>query len=389
MKYMLLLALAILAGCAGPRNENMALPDDLSELKALRRAKVEEIKQLNKDIDEIDLKIYEVDENRVVLRKLVKTRILETQEFRHYSTVQGAIESDDVVSVSSEMGGRLTAMYLEEGDPVKKGQLVAKIDVESMNKQLAELQTQLDLAKDVYARQKRLWDQNIGSEIQYLEAKNTVDRLEKSMETLNTQISKSNLYAPISGVVDMVHLKSGETASPGMPIVTILNTYRLKMVADVPENYLGKITRGEKVKIKFPALEREIEAPVTLIGRKIDPSNRTFKVEVNLNNTSGDLKPNLLTEMTFEDFAIDDVIVLPQAMVQQDITGKEYVFLKGVKDRELIALKRIVETGDTYDGNVVITSGLEAGDEMIDEGSLGLTENELITLTTQDNEAKD
>ena len=258
-----------------------------------------------------------------------------------------------------------------------------------MNKQLAELQTQLDLAKDVYARQKRLWDQNIGSEMQYLEAEHAVERLEKSMETLNSQISKSNLYAPISGVVDVVHLKSGETASPGMPIITILNTYRLKMVADVPENYLGKITRGERVKIRFPALEREIEATDSLIGRKIDPANRTFKVEVDLNNTSGDLKPNLLAEMTFEDFAIEDVFVLPQAMVQQDITGKEFVFLKGVKDRELVAVKRIVETGETYDGNVVITRGLEAGDEMIDEGSLGLTENELITLTTQDNEAKD
>ena len=389
MKYALILVLAVLAGCGAPQNENTELPDDLSELKALRREKVEEIKQINSEIDAIDLKIYEVDENRVVLRKLVTTKILETRDFKHYSTVQGVIASDDVVSVSSEMGGRLTAMYLEEGDPVKKGQLVAKIDVESMNKQLAELQTQLDLAKDVYARQKRLWDQNIGSEMQYLEAKNRVDRLEKSMETLNTQISKANLYAPISGVVDMVHLKSGETASPGMPIVTILNTYRLKLVADVPENYLGKITRGERVQIGFPALEREIEAPVSLIGRKIDPANRTFKVEVNLNNTTGDLKPNLLAEMTFEDYAIEGVIVLPQAMVQQDITGKEYVFLKGVEDRELVAVKRIVETGDTYDGNVVITGGLEAGDEMIVEGSLGLTENELITLTTQDDEAKD
>jgi RND family efflux transporter MFP subunit len=388
MKYMYLLVLTILMGCGASNTQNEGLPEDLEELKSLRRDKVAEIKRMNSELEEIDLKIYEVDVNRVVLRKLVTTKKVETQSFEHFSTVQGAVESDDIVSISSEIGGKLTAMYLKEGQAVKKGQLVAKLDMEALNKQVAELQTQLDLAEDVYERQKRLWDQKIGSEVQYLQAKNAVDRLKKGMETINHQLTKANLYAPISGVVDMVNLKSGETAGPGTPIAMILNTYNLKMVADVPENYLGKINKGDRVKVNFPALGREIEAPVSLIGRKIDPTNRTFKVEVNLQNRDGQLKPNLLAELTFQDFSIEDVIVVPQAMVQQEVTGKFFVFVKGIKDRELIAEKRYVVSGESYEGDVVIESGLNIGDEMIDDGALGLSENDLITIIKADDEAK-
>lgn len=388
MKYMYLLVLTILMGCGASNTQNEGLPEDLEELKSLRRDKVAEIKRMNSELEEIDLKIYEVDVNRVVLRKLVTTKKVETQSFEHFSTVQGAVESDDIVSISSEIGGKLTAMYLKEGQAVKKGQLVAKLDMEALNKQVAELQTQLDLAEDVYERQKRLWDQKIGSEVQYLQAKNAVDRLKKGMETINHQLTKANLYAPISGVVDMVNLKSGETAGPGTPIAMILNTYNLKMVADVPENYLGKIKKGDRVKVNFPALGREIEAPVSLIGRKIDPTNRTFKVEVNLQNRDGQLKPNLLAELTFQDFSIEDVIVVPQAMVQQEVTGKFFVFVKGIKDRELIAEKRYVVSGESYEGDVVIESGLNIGDEMIDDGALGLSENDLITIIKADDEAK-
>ena len=385
---MYLLVLTILMGCGASNTQNEGLPEDLEELKSLRRDKVAEIKRMNSELEEIDLKIYEVDVNRVVLRKLVTTKKVETQSFEHFSTVQGAVESDDIVSISSEIGGKLTAMYLKEGQAVKKGQLVAKLDMEALNKQVAELQTQLDLAEDVYERQKRLWDQKIGSEVQYLQAKNAVDRLKKGMETINHQLTKANLYAPISGVVDMVNLKSGETAGPGTPIAMILNTYNLKMVADVPENYLGKIKKGDRVKVNFPALGREIEAPVSLIGRKIDPTNRTFKVEVNLQNRDGQLKPNLLAELTFQDFSIEDVIVVPQAMVQQEVTGKFFVFVKGIKDRELIAEKRYVVSGESYEGDVVIESGLNIGDEMIDDGALGLSENDLITIIKADDEAK-
>jgi multidrug efflux pump subunit AcrA (membrane-fusion protein) len=160
------------------------------------------------------------------------------------------------------------------------------------------------------------------------------------------------------------------------------------MVADVPENYLGKIKRGDKVNVNFLALNRQAEARVTLLGRKIDPTNRTFTVEVNVPNKNGDLKPNLLAELTFKDYSKSDVIVIPQAMVQQEVTGKEYVFVKGVYDRELVAEKRYVVTGDSYEGKVIIESGLVEGDEMIDEGALGLSERDLITLINVEDEEK-
>lgn len=381
MKYFTLFALAFLFACsAANTNESEVLPETLDELKALQKSTKVEMKALSDKLEEIDLKIYTLAGEPYVQKRIVTTKVIEPRSFVHESTVQGAIESDELVSISSEIGGKLTAMFLKEGQSVKRGALVAKLDMETLNKQKSELNTQLNLAKDVYDRQKRLWDQKIGSEIQYLQAKNNVERLEKSIETLDFQLTKANIYAPISGVVDFVNLKSGETAGPGVPIAMILNTYNLKMVADVPENYLSNIKRGQNVKIRIPALNQEMDAKVTLIGRKIDPANRTFKVEVDLPNRKGVLKPNLLAEMTFVDFEVDDVIIIPQEKVQQEVTGKKYVLLKGEKDRNLIAEKRYVTTGDSYDGDVIIVDGLSVGDVIIDEGALSVSENDQIEL---------
>ena len=385
ISFLLILGILVMLGCQ-PATGPAELPTDLTELRDLEKAKKAELKTLTAQLNKIEMKIDSLDVNKVVQRRLVTIKTIETQSFVHFTKVQGSIETDETVSVSSEMGGRITALYLTEGQLVKKGALVAKTDMENVNKQKSEIQTQLDLAKDLYQRQSTLWEQNIGSEIQYLQAKNNVDRLEKTLETLDFQLTKANLYAPISGVVDIVHLKSGETASPGMPIATIFSNSQVKVVADIPENYLGKIDRGEKVIIYLPALQDTIIAKVSLMGRKIDPANRTFKIEIDVPNRNGKLKPNLLAEVTFEDYQKDDVIVVSQAMVQQEITGKEFVFTVGEKEGELAAKKNYVKTGETYDGKVIIENGLTAGDQLIDEGGLGLSEKELITVINPINE---
>lgn len=377
----LVLIAMIMLGCsARPVQEEGALPTDLSGLKALRKIKRSEIKQLQADLKKIEVKIEGLEPDRPDKKRLVTTVEVVRKDFRRYATIQGAIASKNLLSVSSEVSGRLTAVKVDEGHPVKRGQLIASVDMESLKKQRQELETQLGLAVDIFERQERLWDQEIGSEVQYLQAKNGVDRLEKSIETIDYSLTKSNIYAPITGVVDVVNLKTGEMAQPGMPIIMILDTRNIMVVADVPENYLGKINKGDIVNIHFPALNQDIEAPVTLIGRKIHPANRTFKIEIDLPNKSGLLKPNLLSEVQINDYVEPDVIVISQELIQQEVGGREFVITAEIDAQGSQAKKVFIVTGQSYEGEVVITSGLTAGDVLIVDGARGIVDTESIRI---------
>jgi len=377
----ILIIALLIAGCSSrPAQIEGEMPMDLADLKALRKEKGKDIKKLQKDLKDIEAKIAKLEPNRPSKKRLVTTTQVVRRDFRRYATIQGAIASKHMVSVSSEMPGRLTSVTVEEGYPVKRGQLIASVDMVSLQKQRQELETQLELAQDIFERQDRLWKQEIGSEVQYLQAKNSVDRLEKSIETIDYSLTKSNIYAPITGVVDIVNLQTGEMAQPGMPIVMILDIRNIMVVADVPENYLGKINKGNKVNIHFPALDLDIEARVTLIGRKIHPANRTFKIEVDLPNKSGWLKPNLLAEVQINDYVEPDVIVISQELIQQEVGGRDFVVIAESNGEAAQAKKVYIKTGQSYEGEVVITTGLEEGDVLIVEGARGLTDAEGIKI---------
>lgn len=357
-----------------------AIPDDLNGKKEFLKNKKAELRQLTQLIEKTEKEIDALIPDDQKSRTLVTTAPVSVKDFERYVEIQAAVEADDMVAASSETGGRILRMNFKEGDNIRKGQLIAKIDLEQIDKQIAELATSMTLAKDVFERQERLWKQNIGSELQYLEAKNKVERLEKSLETIQFQQTKANVYAPISGVVEMVNLKQGEMASPGMPILQILNTTKVKVVADIPETYLGKVKRGQMVTIKFPALDKEIQARISQLGRTIDPANRTFEAEINLPNHKGIYKPNLLASMLVNDFQAKNVPVIPVEMVQQEVSGKDFVYIKTMGEKGEIAKKVFVETGENYNGEVIIKSGLTGGEEMIMEGARGLAENQLVKV---------
>ena len=367
MRY-LILSFSILLFCFScqPTQEG---PLDLAGKKSLLIEQKKKLKELQHSIDTLMASIEKEEPPKVKVKKSVSTTKLVKEEFKHFSEIQATVMSDDIVMASSETGGRITYLKAKEGQGVRKGQLIAKVDMESINKQVDELNTRMALAKDTYERQKRLWEQNIGSEMQYLQAKGAVDQMEKSLESLNFQLTKANVYAPLSGVIDMVALKEGEMSAPGQPIVQILNTYKVKVVANLPENYLGKIKQGEKVEIFFPALELTKMAKVSLMGRKIDPANRTFKVEIDMSNKDGKLKPNLLALVKVNDFVAEDALVVSQELVQQEISGKEYVMVVEDEKGKKVAAKKYVETGESYDGKVLITSGLEENNEVIAIGA--------------------
>ncbi|MEL7162530.1 MAG: efflux RND transporter periplasmic adaptor subunit, partial [Bacteroidota bacterium] len=230
---------------------------------------------------------------------------------------------------------------------------------------------------------KRLWDQNIGSEIQYLQAKNNYERLEKQLATIDVQTGKRNVYAPISGTVDRVMTRQGENAMPGAPILSILSTNDLDVVADASEDLLTKVKRGQKVNVRVPALDLAFMGTVSRIGKTVDPANRTFEVEVNVpGRYLRQLKANLLAEVDILDFRADDLLVVSQDVIQQEVEGQRYVFLaQPGPDTTTIAKKTYITTGESYDNKAVIESGLSAGDRIITTGSRGLTNGQTISLT--------
>lgn len=382
MKYILFsfITAILFAACQA----EVAAPTNLAERKALLVEQKKQLRELQKSIDTLQMAIHKEEPPKDKPMKTVSIVKLVKEEFKRFSEIQATIKSDDLAVASSETGGRITYLKAKEGQSVKKGQLIAKVDLDAIDKQVDEIKTSLSLAKDTYERQKRLWEQNIGSEIQYLQTKNNVDRLEQSLKTLDFQKTKANVYAPISGAIDKVMLKEGEMSSPGLPIVEILNTYKVKVVANLPENYLGKVKRGQYVDIHFPAIDLDKKAKITLVGRSIDSANRTFKIEIEMSNHNQVLKPNLLAIVKINDLTIDDALIVPQELVLQEISGKEYLMVVGQKEGKKVAAKKFVVPGESYDGRVQIVEGITTEDEIIVVGARNVKEGDPIEIKMEE-----
>lgn len=382
MKYLNIITLCaalFLVACGGEEPVDRAGENKLKRLKAELVEKKGELKILEKEVADLQKEIDEIEPPKEDGKTLVTTEKITKKNFATFVEIQGSVQSDNTFKASSEAAGRLIKFDLKEGQAIRKGQLIGEVDMESVNKQIAELNTSLDFANTTFERQKRLWDQNIGSEMQYLQAKNQKERLEKSLETIRFQLTKSKIYAPASGEVVMTYVKQGDVISPGMPLVEILNLSRVQVHADVPENYLSSVKKGQTVKVNFPALEKEVNARITLIGQRINPANRTFKIEMDMAN-SGNLKPNLLATVLIKDFSQSNAVVLPVELIQQEVSGKSYVFVKEEDGEKTTAKKIYVQLGDTYDGETHITEGLIGDEEFIIKGARDLKEGELIEV---------
>ena len=373
-----LLTLAIFISCQS--SDTTLDPDDIDGKRALLTEKKKEYKALRAEIDKMTRELNRLDPPKEKAAVQVKTEILKSKEFKRYIEVQGRVSADDMVFVSSAVGGRLTKVDVAEGQQVRKGQLIAVTDMETTENQIDELQTSLDLATTVFERQERLWKKDIGSEIQYLEAKSNKERLENSLKTIQSQTSKKNIYAPISGTVEKKFLSQGETAGPAMPIVQILNTGKTKVVADLQESLLTSIKKGDKVEIYYPALDKTVPSRVTMIGRTIDPANRTFKVELSASSMGGLLKPNLLAQVKFNDLTKTDAVIVPLNVVQEDVAGNKFAFRVTSKDGEKYAEKVLLELGESNEEGVSILIGLNSGDELIKEGGRKLADGNKITI---------
>ena len=378
MKIRILTAVTLysLVACT---QETTTMPEDLD-------GRIKMLNTLKKEMKDLEAKIAVVQDSISVLepekvnKRPVSVIKPEVSEFKHYISVQGSLMSDDMVNASSDLGGRVMKLNVKEGQNVRKGQLIANLDMETLDKQRAELLKTLELAEEVYGRQERLWNQNIGSELQYLQAKNNKERLEKSLETLDFNKAKSKVYAPISGSVLSLNIKAGEMAGPGMPIVTLLNVSNIKVSAEVPESYLKAIKKGDKIEVELPALGETRTATINLIGNAINPANRTFKIEASLRNSDKVLKPNLLANVRLNDYTKADAISIPVELVQQEVGGKSYVYAVQEKDKNLTAQKMYVTTGEVQDGNIIINEGLKGDEQLILDGARMVVNDEVVEI---------
>ncbi len=377
----LFLVVVTMIACNKGNKKDSTIPDDLAGKKEMLKKKKIELMRMENIISLLEHQIDSLEPGSK-RHTIVTAEHVKKQDFKRYSEIQGVVKSDEMTKVSAEIPGRVLNVYVEDGDRVRKGQLLVKIDVESIQKKLEELQKTYELAKDVFERQQRLWKKNIGSEIQFLSAKNNKERLEKGIESLKLQLRKANIYAPSSGIIDRKQIEEGEMASPGFPLMLILNTAKVKVVADVPEKYLSIIRKGEQVEVKFPSLNMETTGKISLIGSTINPTNRTFSIETKFKNHKNLLKPNLLAIVFLTDFEQKNAIVIPSEFVQYEISGKPFTMTIEKESNIFRAKKKYITTGEEYDGKIVISDGLTENDILINKGARSVSDGEIVEVST-------
>ncbi len=359
--------------------------DELAEKKATLEEKRKQLEQLNADIIVLEKEILALDPNfatQNIKKTLVTTLPVKSSDFTSYLEVQGTVESDNNVILSAETNGIVRNLLVKEGQFVGQGQLLVSQSSEVLQSSIAEVEKSLELAEVVFKRQSNLWEQRIGTELQYLEAKNNKERLERQLQTLRSQVGMANITAPFSGVVDEIFIRQGQNAGPGTQVLRLVNTQQVNVVAEVSETYLGKVKVGDLVKVDFPSLDKSQEAPISLIGQTINPENRTFRIEIQLTNPERTLKPDLLATVRIQEAKQADAIVIPTNLIQKDKAG-EFVFVLDQEGKKQIARKVRVQRGDTYDNQTVILEGLQGDELLIDRGSREVADGSNVELSKQ------
>jgi RND family efflux transporter MFP subunit len=311
----------------------------------------------------------------------VKTTSIAGCVFNHYVEVQGIVDGDQNVAVSPQMNGIVTAVYVTEGSNVKKGQVLAELDAVVLKQSLDELKTQLSLVSNLFDKQKALWDKNIGSEVQFLQAKTNKEALENRVKTLQGQIDMARVISPISGTVESVPLKVGQMASPGMPTsaIRVINMSSAKIKAEVSENYASRIENGNNVIVRFPDAGKEIDAKLSFTSRFIDPTNRTFQVECRIQSGEVQLRANMIAYLKINDYTNEKAFCLPVNFIQTNKDGK-FVYVAVQKGNQWVATRRFVKPGMDYNGVAEILEGLAEGDKVISSGYQSVNEGAQITF---------
>ncbi len=355
-----------------------------------KKTKLEELKKqqaaLTTDIATLQAEIEKIDPSAKPEKpKLVTVAKITPESFTHYIDLQGSIDAEDIsyIAPRNGQGGLVKQIFIKKGDFVKKGQSILKLDDAIYLKNLKQAETQLTYAQDLYRRQKNLWDQQIGTELQLVQAKQNVDQMEDQIATIKEQWSMTNIYSDVSGIADEVNVRVGELFTGYMgqtPQIKIVNNSRLKVTAQVPENYLDRVKTGGNMIVTLPDAGTTFNTTISLSGKSIDPNSRSFYVEGKL-PSGKNLRPNQVALVKIQDYAAANAISVPVNTLQTDEKGK-FVLVAATENGKLFARKKPVTIGQLYDDKIEITSGLQAGEQIITEGFQGLYDGQLLLVAT-------
>jgi membrane fusion protein, multidrug efflux system len=377
MKQILfIMTLFVLSACGGGKKQGEGtLTDKQLELQKLKKDQ----QTISEKISSLEKEIAALDPSKVEEKvKLVGITVIEPQNFTHYIDLQGKISTENIYTVSPRgMGGQVKAIFVKQGDNVRKGQLIMQLDDALVQQNIKQLETQIAFAKNIYERQKNLWNDGIGTEVQYLTAKNNVEGLEKQMSIVKEQLSTTRVISEVTGVVEAVNIRVGEafTGNP-MTSITIVNPSSLKATVDVPENYISRIRKGMPVVVEVPDINKSFNTAISHIGELINQTNRSFVAESKV-PSSKELKPNQVAVVRILDHEAKNAVVVPVETIQTDDKGKYVFVLKEEKGRK-VARKQQVSIGEFYDELIEIRKGLIPGEQLVTKGFQGLYEGQLI-----------
>lgn len=353
--------------------------DKKAQLKKLEQQR----DNLDKQIKTLRSELAMESHNEVEINKVVEISKINYAPFRHFTKIQGTIESDNNILIPAQASGIVKKIYVKEGQKVKKGQLLAKLDGAIYESQIKELEANLELATTLFNRQQRLWDKHIGSEVQYLQAKTNKESLQQMMATVKEQYRYTKIISPINGSVDHIMIKENEAAAAGFGTIRVVKSTDLKITAKLSEVYQESINKGDSVEVEVPVLKKSFRSGVSAVSQVIDPNSRTFIVEVHVPKSLTDLKPNMLVKLSINDYTNSNGLAVPLKAVQKTADASFlFVARKAEKsaDNVWIAEKRFVQPGMYYDDKVEIKNGLDNGEFIIVTGFRDLANNEKVRL---------
>jgi membrane fusion protein (multidrug efflux system) len=383
--YVTFLTALILTSCGNKKEvsvDEVLATNDVLQIQSKKAEINAKQAKLSIALEKLNDRLDDLNQNKNI--PLITTFTVKAATFTHFIELQGNVQTKQNVLIYPEMPGILKSVLVKEGQQVVKGQVLATIDDGGMTQQLAQLNANAQLAKTTYERQKRLWNQKIGSEIQFLQAQTSYEAQKSAVNQLKSQLEKAIINAPFSGIIDNVFKERGTVVAPGTgsEIFRILNLSNMYIETDVPETYIGNITENKAVEINFPVLGETLNSKIRQVGNYINPNNRSFKIEIGVPNLNGKVKPNLTAKLKLNDYTNTNALLIPQSIISENSKGEQFIYI--VKDKkendEAVAERLIIETGKTQGDFIEVTKNLSANAEVVMEGARSVTNGQVVKV---------
>ena len=383
--FVTILTALVLTSCAEKKEvslETLLATNDVAKIKAKKATMDAKQQLLSTDLKAINDKLDALIENKNI--PLITALTVKETVFTHFIELQGNVQTKQNILIYPELPGILKTMLVKEGQQVVKGQVLATIEDGGMSAQLMQLTANAQLAKTTYARQKRLWDQKIGSEMQFLQAQTAYATQNSAVNQLKSQLEKATLIAPFSGIIDAVFQEKGTVVVPGqgVPVFRIVNLSKMYIETEVPETFLVSITKNKAVQVNFPILGTSLQSKIRQVGNYINPNNRSFKIEIDVPNLNGNIKPNLTARLKINDYTNTNAILIPQSIISENAKGEQFVYIlkNKKKNNEATAERLVIATGKTQGDFIEITAHLAPGAEIIMEGARSVNNGQVVRV---------